>query len=89
MLTAQGKANQPESSFDSGYATTTDSGMTLTSLTPAGNGDLTATVAFTSRQSPSDSVDDSACNNWTVNLSLVPDGTGYLISPGPSSYTDC
>jgi hypothetical protein len=88
-LTAQGKANQSESSFDSGYATTTDSGMTLTSLTPSGNGGLTATVTFTSRQSPSDSVDDSRCNNWTVNLSLVPNGTGYLITPGQSSYTNC
>jgi hypothetical protein len=88
-LTAYGKANQPRSSFDSGYSTTTDSGMTLTSLASAGNGDLTAIVTFTSRQSPSDSVDDRACNNWTVNLSLVPDSTGYLISPGSSSYTDC
>ena len=61
-LTAQGKADQPESSFDSGYATTTDSGMTLTSLTPTADGDLTATVTFTSRQSPSDSVDDSTCD---------------------------
>jgi hypothetical protein len=88
-LTPQGKADQPESSFDSGYATTTDSGMTLTSLTPATDGDLAATVTFTSRQSPSDSVDNSACNKWTANLSLVPDDTTYLISPGPSSYTDC
>ena len=55
--TAQGKADQPEASFDSGYATTADSRMTLTSLTPTGAGDLTATVTFTSRQSPADSVD--------------------------------
>jgi hypothetical protein len=88
-LTAQAKANQPESSFDSGYATTTDSKMTLTSLTPSGNGGLTAAVTFTSRQSPSDSVDDSPCNNWSVNLSLVPHGTAYLITPGQSNYTDC
>ena len=42
--TAQGKVDQPRASFDSGYATTADSGMTLTSLTPTGDGDLTATV---------------------------------------------
>jgi len=29
------------------------------------------------------------CNNWTVNLSLVPNGTSYLITPGQSSYADC
>jgi hypothetical protein len=91
--TSAGKANQPQSSFDSGYATTVDSGMTLTSLAPTGDGDLTATVRFTSRQSPSDSVDDSACNGWILNLYLVPSGTGYLITPAPPSYepsyTDC
>ena len=91
--TAAGKADQPQSSFDSGYATTVDSGMTLTSLAATGDGDLTATVRFTSRQSPSDSVDGSACNGWILNLYLVPSGTGYLITPAPPSYepshTDC
>ena len=84
--TAHGKENQPESSFDSGYATTTDSDMMLTSLTPTGDSDLTATVTFTSRQSPSDSVDNSSCNNWTLNLYLVPGGSGYLITPAPPDY---
>jgi hypothetical protein len=91
--TAAGKADQPQSSFDSGYATTVDSGMTLTLLAPTGDGDLTATVRFTSRQSPSDSVDGSACNGWVLNLYLVRSGTGYLITPAPPSYepshTDC
>jgi len=92
-LTPQNKANQPQSSFQSGYSTTTDSGMTLTSLTPTGGGDQTATVTFTSHQSPADSVDNSSCNNWTLNFYLVPNGTGYLISPAPSgyqpTYSDC
>jgi hypothetical protein len=91
--TAQGKADQPQASFDSGYATTADSQMTLRSLTPTGAGDLTATVTFTSRQSPADSVDQSACNAWTLNLYLVPSGAGYLITPAPPNYepgyTDC
>jgi len=92
-LTPQNQANQPQSSFESGYATTTDSNMTLTSLTATGGGDLTATVTFTSHQSPSDSVDKSACNNWTLSFYLVPNGTGYLISPAPTNYqptySDC
>jgi hypothetical protein len=91
--TAQGKEDQPQSSFDAGYATTTDTGMTLTSLTPTGGGNLTAAVTFTSHQSPSDSVDGSACNDWLLNLYLVPNGAGYLITPAPPDYepthTDC
>lgn len=91
--TAQGKVDQPRASFDSGYATTADSRMALTSLTPTGAGDLTATVTFTSRQSAADSVDHSACNAWTLNLYLVPNGAGYLITPAPPgyepNYTDC
>jgi len=83
-LTAQNKANQPLSNFQSGYATTTDSGMTLTSLTGTGGGDLTATVTFTSHQDAADSDDNSTCNNWSLNFSLVPNGTGYLIAPAPS-----
>ncbi|HVT70645.1 MAG TPA: hypothetical protein VHF26_23060, partial [Trebonia sp.] len=86
-------AKQPQSTFDSGYATTTDSGMTLTSLTDNGGG-LTATVSFASRQSPGQSVDKSACNNWTLNFYLVAQGSsGYLIGPAPSgyqpTYSDC
>jgi hypothetical protein len=85
-------AKQPESEFNSGYSSTADSGMTLTGLSDNGNG-LTATVTFTSRQSPAQSVDRSACNAWTLNLYLVPQGSGYLIGPAPSgyqpTYSDC
>jgi hypothetical protein len=92
-LTAAQLANQPRSKFESGYSSTTDSAMTLTSLSDTGNGGLTATVTFTSRQSPSQSVDNSACNAWTLNLFLLPEGTGYLIGPAPPGYqpnhSDC
>jgi hypothetical protein len=91
-LNPQEQAKQPQSEFDSGDSSTTDSGMTLTSLSDNGNG-LTATVTFTSRQSAAQSVDNSACNAWTLNLYLVPQGTGYLIGPAPSgyqpTYSDC
>jgi hypothetical protein len=92
-LTAQQQANEPQSAFDSGYSSTTDSGMMLTSLSDSGGGGLTATVTFTSHQSPAQSVDKSACNSWTLNLYLVPQGKGYLIGPAPSgyqpTYSDC
>jgi hypothetical protein len=92
-LNAAQLAKQSQSQFQSGYSSTTDSGMTLTGLTAGGSGDLTATVTFTSHQSPSQSVDNSACNAWTLNLYLVPQGTGYLIGPAPAGYqpthSDC
>jgi hypothetical protein len=91
-LTAQEQAKQTQSEFSSGYSSTTDSAMTLTSLSDNGSG-MTATVTFTSRQSPAQSVDNSACNAWTLNLYLVPQGTGYLIGTAPSGYqpthSDC
>lgn len=81
------QAKQTQSQFNSGYSSTTDSGMTLTGLSDTGSGGLTATVTFTSRQSPAQSVDKSACNAWTLNLYLVPqNGGGYLIGPAPSGY---
>ena len=92
-LNAAEQAKQTQSEFSSGYSSTADSGMTLTGLSDSGNGGLTATVTFTSRQSPAQSVDKSACNAWTLNLYLVPQGGGYLIGPAPSSYqptySDC
>jgi hypothetical protein len=92
-LTPQDAADQPQSNFDSGYQTTKDSGMTLTSLSSTGSG-LAATVTFTSQQAPADSVDNSACNSWTITYYLVPSGTGYLIGPAPpgapkATYSDC
>ena len=91
-LTPQEQAKQTQSEFSSGYSSTTDSAMMLTGLSDNGNG-LTATVTFTSRQSPGQSVDKSACNTWTLNLYLVPQGAGYLIGTAPSgyqpTYSDC
>jgi len=86
------RANNPKSHFDSGYATTTDSSEEVNSIAANGDGSLTVNVSFTSTQDPSDSVDNSSCNKWTLNLPLVPQGSGYVISTPPSgyaTYTDC
>jgi len=92
-LSPANQATQTQSEFNSGYSSTSDSGMTLTALSGSGNGGLTATVTFTSHQAPAQSVDNSACNTWTLNLYLVPQGSGYLIGPAPSGYqpthSDC
>jgi hypothetical protein len=86
------QARQSQATFDAGYSSTADSGMTLTSLASSGSG-LTATVTFTSHQAAAQSVDQHTCNDWTLNLYLVRQGTGYLIGPAPSGYqpdhSDC
>lgn len=90
-LDAGMQAKNPQSSFDSGYATTTDSNETINSITGSG-GSLTAVVTFTARQAPADSPDNSACNNYTLTLPLVSQGSGYLITTPPTgyaSYSDC
>jgi D-alanyl-D-alanine carboxypeptidase/D-alanyl-D-alanine-endopeptidase (penicillin-binding protein 4) len=90
---AQEQAAESQSAFDSGYGSTEDSGMTLTSLQSTANGGESATVTFTSRQAAGTGIDGSACNNWQLTYFLVPQGTGYLIGPPPSTYkpvySDC
>jgi hypothetical protein len=93
LLDAEKQQSDSEASFDSGYATTKDSDEVLTGITDTGGGSLTANVSFTSHQSPSDSVDQSACNNWQLSFYLVPQGNGYVMTITPAdyraAYTDC
>ena len=89
LLDAQEQQADTESTFDSGYATTKDSNEVLTGIADAGGGNLTANVSFTSHQSPADSVDKSACNNWQISYNLMPRGNSYVMAAAQSSYTDC
>ncbi len=86
------QAIESESAFDSGYGSTQDSGMTLTSLVSTASGE-SATVRFTSHQDKGTGIDGSACNNWQLTYFLVPQGAGYLIGPAPAGYkpiySDC
>jgi hypothetical protein len=90
-LDAAMQAKITQSSFESGYSSTTDSNEQINSITPSASG-LTAVVTFTSHQSPSNSPDKSPCNNYTLTLPLVPQGSGYVIDvppPGYAHFTDC
>jgi WD40 repeat protein len=93
LLTLQQQTAQTQSSFDAGYATVTDSGITLTGVSEASAGQVVAQLTFTSIQNPAASVDNSACNQWNISLYLVPSGNGYLITGPPSNYqphySDC
>ena len=86
-LLAPSMAQQNSASvFASGYGSTTDTDATLNAISAASSSGLAATVMFTSHQQPTESPDNSACDNWTITLYLVPDGSGYLITKPPSSY---
>ena len=94
-LDAQQRAAEPESAFNSGYSSTSDSGMKLTVLASDGDGDggLAATVTFTSHQAAGTGVDGSSCNDWSLTFYLVKQGAGYLKGAAPSgyqpTYSDC
>lgn len=93
LLTPDQQGSQ--SSFENGYSTTQDSDETLENLSSGGpGGDYVAEVSFTSNQDPSQSVDGAGCNDWDLNLYLMPEGNGsFLIDKPPSGYhahyTDC
>ena len=93
LLDAQEQQADSESNFDSGYATTKDSDELLTAITDTGGGSLTVNVSFTSHQSPTNSVDQSACNQWQLSLYLVPQGSQYVMTAAPAgyhaAYTNC
>lgn len=74
--------------FDNGYGSTVDSAETLLGISTAANGDLVASVTFTSHQNPADSPNQGeSCTEWNISLFLEQDGgEGYLIDEPPSSY---
>jgi hypothetical protein len=71
--------------FDRGYHTTHDSSAVLVGLTSSRDS-LTATVTFTSRQSPAASPNHATCTNWRIVLYLRRSGGVYLIGPPPPGY---
>ncbi len=80
------KSQMAQSTFDSGYATTSDSAEQVTAISDAGGGELAATVAFISHQDPAKSINNSSCTRWTIMLYLIPQGSGYLITSTPPGY---
>jgi len=80
------KSQMARSTFDSGYATTTDSAEELTAISDAGGGELAATLTFVSHQDPAKSINNSSCTKWTIMLYLLPQGGSYLITSTPPGY---
>ena len=80
------RAELSSSAFMRGYGTSRDSLTTLRSITPVGDGELDATVSFTSHQRPADTPSHSACTTWSISLYLVRQGHGYVIVSPPAGY---
>jgi hypothetical protein len=88
LLTPAKQQDLTAQQFDSGYATTVDSGETLVSISSQANGDAVAVVTFISHQAPADSANHKeSCTNWDISLFLVPDSSGgFLIGEPTSRY---
>jgi hypothetical protein len=87
LLSPQAEQGLTQEQFDNGYGSTVDSAEILLGISTAANGDLVASVTFTSHQNPAESPDgDESCTNWNISLFLEQDGGGYLIDEPPPSY---
>jgi hypothetical protein len=93
LLDAHDAANESPADFSNGYSSTTDSAITLTGISDLGNGGEAAAVTFRSHQDPSQSIDGSSCDVWSITLYLTPSGSSYVkVSPPPgyqSSHRAC
>jgi hypothetical protein len=72
--------------FRSGYRTTSDTAMTLTRISAAGAGPVTAGVTFISHQAAADSPSHSRCTDWNILLVLGNQRGRLLLQPPPAGY---
>jgi hypothetical protein len=87
LLSSQAGQGLTQEQFDNGYGSTADSAETLLGISTAENGDLVASVTFTSHQNPADSPNQKeSCTDWKISLFLEQGGSGYLIDQPPPSY---
>jgi hypothetical protein len=87
LLSSQDGQGLTQERFDNGYGSTQESAETLLGISTAANGDLVASVTFTSHQNPADSPDQQeSCTDWNISLFLEQGGGGYLIDEPPPSY---
>ena len=87
LLSSQDGQGLTQEQFDNGYGSTVDSAETLLGISTAANGDLVASVTFSSHQNPADSPDQQeSCTDWNISVFLEQGGGGYLIDKPPPSY---
>jgi hypothetical protein len=71
--------------FQTGFQSTADSDVLVTSMFTAPDGRPAADVTFTSRQQPQDGPDGESCTSWRVTMFFDFDGANYTIG-SPLGY---
>ena len=72
--------------FQTGFRSTQDSGMLITSIAVAPDGRQAADVTFTSRQQPQDGPDGESCTNWHLTMFFDDHAGTYTIGAPPADY---
>jgi hypothetical protein len=86
-LTVESPGNAlTEQQFQTGFRSTVDSDMLVTSITTAPDGRPAADVTFTSRQQPHDGPDGQSCTNWQVTMFFDDNAGTYTIGTPPADY---
>ena len=86
-LTTQSPGNAlTEQQFQTGFLSTVDSGVLVTSITTAPDGRPAADISFTSRQQPQDGPDGESCTNWQVTMFFDDNAGTYTIGAPPPDY---
>jgi hypothetical protein len=75
-----------EQDFRSGFESTTDSHVLVTSITTGSDGRPAAEVTFSSRQQPHDGPEGESCTNWQVTMFFDGDAGTYTIGAPPADY---
>ena len=75
-----------EQRFRTGFTSTVESSVLVTSITTAPDGRPAADVSFTSRQQPQDGPDGESCTNWQVTMFFDDNAGTYTIGAPPGDY---
>ena len=75
-----------EQQFQTGFRSTVDSDVLVTSITTAPDGRPAADVTFTSRQQPQDGPGGESCTNWQVTMFFDTNTGTYTIGAPPADY---
>jgi len=76
-----------EQQFQTGFRSTVDSDVLVTSITTAADGRPAADVTFTSRQQPQDGPSGESCTNWQVTMFFDDNAGTYTIGAPPTDYS--
>jgi hypothetical protein len=72
--------------FETGFRSTEDSNVLVTSITTAPDGRSAADVTFTSRQQPQDGPSGESCTNWQITMFFDDNAGTYTIGAPPAGY---